>query len=290
MLRLLMLGVLGLTACLLGISSEARSAILTDWTIDEAQSSVQLSLNVSVNAQPIQTVEALGAVPHVFQAGSLTTSINWNGQSSTSVSGTIATEWDSNSNLLTFLDGSQSISANQSLSGSIYGNGQGTWLTTPTIATVDGTLGTVTLQNILFDAGGSYVLSGNATGTDSGGTFGLQSGTLDAQYVQIQTILNTVPGVSTMLLSNNATTPLGSFLLSNAGSLSVASLGGDNRELTQVIDTDFELTIPLSGGAISFTGNMSGQIVALGVVPEPASSSLLVVALALASGFRRRAR
>jgi hypothetical protein len=284
-----LLGVLGLTVCFFGFCTESRSAVVIDWVIDQSQSNVQLNFDASVNLVTIITPQVGSAVTHVFAPGGLTSSVNWSGQSST-IGGTISTEWDSSTNLLTFLDGTHSVSANQAYSGSINGNGQGSWLGTQTIATVDGTVGSFNLQNILFNAGGTFSLNSGLSGTATGGTFGLEGGNLSAQFVEVQTSLNTVPGTSIMLLSANLpSSSLGAFLLSNAGSLSISKLGGLDRQLTHEIDTDFILTIPLSGGALTLNGNMSGQIVAFASVPEPASASLLVAALAL-TGFRRRAR
>jgi hypothetical protein len=74
------------------------------------------------------------------------------------------------------------------------------------------------------------------------------------------------------------------FGAANQGSLMVEDLGANQRRLT--IDVDVPISLDING--ILLTASISGQIVGLATVPEPASVSLVGLALSLCALRRRR--
>jgi len=135
-------------------------------------------------------------------------------------------------------------------------------------------LGHVRIRNINYDLDGTATLAAGppSTWTQSGGSINL--GTLAGSVVDVDLL---------GILTDYGVTldPFGS---ANAGLLMVEDLGANQRRLT--IDVDVPISLDLSG--VPLTATITGQIVALATVPEPASVSLVGLALSLVALRRRR--
>lgn len=135
-------------------------------------------------------------------------------------------------------------------------------------------LGHVRIRNINYDLDGTASLAAGppTTWTQSGGSINL--GTLAGSVVDVDLL---------GILTDYGVT-LDPFGAANQGSLMVEDLGANQRRLT--IDVDVPISLDING--ILLTASISGQIVGLATVPEPASVSLVGLALSLCALRRRR--
>jgi len=313
MRRLPVMGLFCLTAFLSSFCAEVRSALVV-WNIDSGQSfirmnfadanqTIQVNLGSPVGTRPIDTT---------FSMRDADSTEVWtdNGGRRSAVAGTITTEYDEVGGVLNFLSGLHDMSAVNSgsfrpnpaaFSGGSYNNtsaapaafaakirGIGSGVTgDPGLPIVlDSDLAFFALRNVSYDSNGAISLTGaGGNFSGSGGIFGIQGGNLDADNLEfnVQVVGFQNPTPVAPIAPDEQGTALVPSLVANNGSLSILNLGGLDRRLTQLINTELQLTV----GGITFNGTMEGQIVAFASVPEPASASLLATALCLA-GFRRR--
>ena len=124
-------------------------------------------------------------------------------------------------------------------------------------------------------SGGSGSLSG------SGSSFGVQDGKVDIDGISSSLVGQPIPDTLGLDLGDL----VGGTLEANSGGTTLTVLGGLNRRLDQVIN--IPLVFDIDGVILS--GSITGHIPRLRVVPEPASMSLLGLAVSMTT-FRRRRR
>jgi hypothetical protein len=304
-------GVLAVTFC-----SQATADLVT-WNIDSTQSFIRLNLQDASGTIEVDLGSPVGVRPIdvTYSVRDADSSSDWTdaGGRRSAVSGTIATNYDEVSGTLTYLSGFHDMIAEQSgtfrpnpasfsggsytntsgaaaaFAGKLRGVGSGSTGNPGLPINMDADLAFFALRNISYNSDGTLALAGgNGNFTGSGGTFGLQAGQADVDNIgfSVQVVGFLQPTAIGPVAPDDLAAPLSGFSALNSGGLSIVNLGGLDRRMTQLINTELQLSI----GGVTFNGTMEGQIVAFGqAVPEPTSAGLLAVALCMGT-LRRRGR
>jgi hypothetical protein len=305
------------TAAFLVLSNQAISDLIV-WNIDSNQSFIRL--NFSTAQAPVNVnIGGDTVISTSFTAVDSDSAVNWtdSGGRRAAIAGTISTDWNESSGLLTFLSGLHDMSAVDSgvfrpnpaaFSGGVFTNdssspaafgakvrGVGAGVTggfVPLPIFLDSDLMYFALRNVFYDAGGSAALSNTGGGfVGNGGEFGILSAGLDVSTLEYGVLIQVgdqliptelLPAIAPSELNTN----FNQSLIGNTGALSIFNLGGLDRQLTKIINSELQLVV----GGVIFSGTLEGQIVAFGqVVPEPTSAALLFTALFLVGSGRCRA-
>jgi hypothetical protein len=144
-------------------------------------------------------------------------------------------------------------------------------------------LGFISIYNLNLDAAGSAALSGGAGVWTGAGSLAL--GALAG------TILDLDGGLPGAFIGIPDSRSVLASLLGNAdlglnGSLLINNLGGFNREM--ILDYDVPFTIVING--LPLSASFEARIVSYATIPEPASISLVGIALSVCCLRRRRNR
>lgn len=284
--------VLGVAALVTGLAGQGHAALV--WSIDSNVSYIRL--NIPDQPVPLDESNSIDAKLRDYQVnggpvmdGDPDVPTAWtdlNGRRSF-VSGTISSNYAEGSSIQ-FLPGTHSASAIEygsfrpdefvvtgpaAFAADVWASSEDDPENFPGVLTY-GRLGHVRIRNINYDLDGTATLAAGppSTWTQSGGSINL--GTLAGSVVDVDLL---------GILTDYGVT-LDPFGAANAGSLMVEDLGGNQRRLT--IDVDVPINLDLSG--VLLTASITGQIVGLATVPEPASVSLVGLALSLCAIRRRR--
>jgi hypothetical protein len=284
-----------------GVSTRVGASLIT-WNIDSTQSIVRLNL-------PDQNITVDGITANVRLRNANNSNWSDDGGRASRVTGTLATNYSEggSSASLTFLQGLHNATAiefgsfrpnpaafdsslvNASNPDGQFANTSGApaafaaKIRGNALLTFD--LAFLAIRSVEYDASGTATLNGGA-GAYSGGAsqtnLGVSAGFASIDGLNVGFPINSqlIPDINNQDLGSL----LGGQLEVNAGTISIANLGGLDRRLTKLIN------IPLSFDVdgIIVSGFINGQIVATATVPEPSSVSLLAIGLGLAVARGRR--
>lgn len=280
-----------------------QANVVVDWSIDSSQSFVRLNLNDTNHGSGLGST---GFRDQTDLGSPVASSWTDTGKKLAALSGFLSSTMSAND--ITFVLGSHAapaVASGQfrpdaaSWNGSTFNTGNGA--TTPSVFAADilwqpgvpgapgvlnSQVGFVNFYDVNTNYGGTVTGFTNYSGTGSGSlTVGLASGTtLDFD--------RTGPFPINDLLTADGRASLsavqGTAALTGANTLTIAHLGGLTRRLTLTYSVPVTLSLPNfgNGGNLLYSGTIDSTIVAFGTVPEPASVSLLGIALAF-SAFRR---
>lgn len=273
-----------------------QANVVVDWSIDSSQSFVRLNLNDTNHGAGLGVT---GFRDQTNLGSPVASSWTDTGKKLAALSGFLSSTMTAND--ITFVLGSHAapaVASGQfrpdaaSWNGSTFNTGNGA--TTPSVFAADfiwqpgvlnAQVGFVNFYNVNTNYGGTVTGLTNYSGSGSGSlTVGLASGTtLDFDRTGI------LPnGLMTADGRTSLSAVQGTAALTGTNSLTIAHLGGLTRRLTLTYSVPVTLSLPNfgNGGNLLYSGTIDSTIVAVGTVPEPASVSLMGLALTFCA-FRR---